>query len=206
MFNVDHLIQVGGLFLVGLFLFSEVGFLLGFFLPGDSLLIAAGVFASQGKLPLLGVIIVGALAAIGGDSLAYLIGRKLGRRVFMNKNSLMFSPSRLRKAEKYYTNYGSLTVLVAHYMPFIRTVSPLLGGVAKMPYSKFLAFDGLGDTSWAIVLSLAGFFLGKKFPTIDHYVLYAVGLVIVLSAGPTAIHLILKKKRSIKAKKLKDSS
>jgi len=189
MFDVSNIVQSGGLLLIGLFLFAEVGLFLGFFLPGDTLLITAGVYASQGKLPLLGVIIVGAIAAIAGDNTAYFIGRKVGRGIFKKKDSLFFDPKHVAKAEKYYDKYGSKTVLIAHYIPVVRTFTPLLGGVAKMPYKKFLTFDAIGDTSWAIVITLLGYYLGKRIPNIDHYVLYAVAFVVVASITPTIYHL-----------------
>ncbi len=189
MFDINHLVQSGGLLLIGLFLFSEVGLFLGFFLPGDTLLITAGVYASLGKLPLLSVIIVGAVAATTGDSTAYIIGRKLGRRVFKNQDSVLFNPKHVNRAESFFDKYGSKAVLIAHYMPFIRTLTPLLGGVAKMPYGRFLIFDSIGDISWAVVITLLGYYLGKKVPNIDHYVLYVVGFVVVISVIPTLVHL-----------------
>lgn len=179
-------------------MFAEVGLFLGFFLPGDTLLLTAGVFASQGKLSLTAICIVGALAAIAGDSTAYLIGRKLGRRVFKKEGSVFFDPKHVNKAEQFYEKYGSRAVLIAHYMPVVRTFTPLLGGVAKMPYGRFLSFDAIGDTSWAIALSLIGYYLGKTIPNIDNYILIAVALVIIGSITPTIIHLI--RRKSIKTK------
>ncbi len=201
---MTHIIQSGGLIFLGLFLFSEVGLFLGFFLPGDTLLLTAGIYAMQGKLPIAGVIIVAALAAIAGDTTAYLIGRHLGRRIFKKEESALFNPKHVIRAEKFYEKYGARAVLISHYLPVVRTFTPLIGGVASMPYPKFLAFDGLGDTSWAILLSLLGYYVASRIPNIDHYILYAVAAVIVLSAGPTIIQIVryrLKKK----AKKTKDA-
>jgi membrane-associated protein len=203
MFNVTHIIQSGGLIFLGLFLFSEVGLFLGFFLPGDTLLLTAGIYAMQGKLPIAGVVIVAALAAIAGDTTAYLIGRHLGKRIFKKEESVLFNPKHVIRAEKFYEKYGARAVLIAHYLPVVRTFTPLVGGVASMPYPKFLAFDATGDTSWAVLLSLLGYYVASRIPNIDHYVLFAVAAVIVLSAGPTIIQIVryrLKKK----AKKTKD--
>ncbi|MEI9914040.1 MAG: DedA family protein [Candidatus Saccharibacteria bacterium] len=190
MFDVGNIVPSGGLLLIGLFLFAEVGLFLGFFLPGDTLLITAGVYASQGKMPLIGIMIVAAIAAVAGDNTAYFIGRKVGRGIFRKKDSIFFDPKHVAKAEKYYDKYGSKTVLIAHYMPVIRTFTPLLGGVARMPYKKFLIFDAIGDTSWAIALTLLGYYLGRKIPNIDHYVLYAVAFVVIASITPTIYHLV----------------
>src|ERR1039457_5944874 len=116
MLDVTHIIQSGGLVLLGLFLFSEVGLFLGFFLPGDTLLIAAGIYAKEGKMDIAAVILVAAVAAIAGDSTAYFIGRNLGPRVFSKQNSVLFNPGHIAKAEKFYEKYGSKTLLVAHFI------------------------------------------------------------------------------------------
>ncbi len=201
MFNVNEIIQSGGLWLIGLFLFSEVGLFLGFFLPGDTLLIAGGIFAMQGKFSLWSVIIVALIAAILGDSTAYLIGRKLGRRIFNKKDSVLFDAKHVKKAEDFYQKYGSKAVLIAHFIPVIRTFNPLVGGVAEMPYSKFLIYDAIGDSAWAIIVTLIGYYIGSRIPHVDHYILGVVGLVVVVSLGPTIYHFIIK--RYLKARKAK---
>jgi len=188
--NATHLISTGGLVLLGLFLFAEVGLFLGFFLPGDTLLLAAGIYAHEGKLPLLGVILVGIAAAIIGDSTSYWIGRKLGRRVFTKQESLLFKPEYVLRAEKFYEKWGTKAVSIAHFVPVVRTFTPLIGGVAKMPYKLFLAFDAIGDSAWALALSLLGYFVASHIPNIDSYVLYAVALVIICSAGPTLFQIV----------------
>lgn len=190
MFDVTHLVQSGGLILIAAFLFSEVGLFLGFFLPGDTLLIAAGVFAKEGKLSLAAVIVVAALAAIAGDSTAYFIGRKLGPRIFRNKNSILFQPDHILKAEKFYEKHGSKTLLVAHFFPVVRTFTPLLAGVAKMVYRRFLAFDVIGDTAWAVSVTLVGYYIGSRVPNVDHYILLFVGGAVILTVSPTLYHLI----------------
>lgn len=204
MFNVTEIVQSGGLLILGLFLFAEVGLFLGFFLPGDTLLLTAGIYAMQGKLPIAGVLIVGGLAAIAGDSTAYLIGRHLGKRIFKKKDSVLFNPAHVIKAEKFYEKYGARAVLIAHYIPVVRTFTPLIGGVASMPYPKFLAFDAIGDISWAVLLSLLGYYVASHIPNIDHYVLFAIAAVIVLSASPTIIQIIRFRLRK-RAKQTKDN-
>jgi membrane-associated protein len=199
MLDVTHIIQSGGLLLLGVFLFAEVGLFLGFFLPGDTLLIAAGVYAMQGKLSVVSVIIVAALAASAGDSTSYFIGRKLGRKVFRKDDSILFRKDHIAKAENFYEKHGSKAVLIAHFLPVIRTFSPLLAGVGRMHYPKFLSLDLIGDTAWAIIITLAGYYVGSRIPNIDHYILIAVGAVVVISLAPTLYQLgkhLLKKRRA----------
>ena len=193
MFNVNEIIQSGGIWLIGLFLFSEVGLFLGFFLPGDTLLIAGGIYAMQGKLNLISVIVVALIAAILGDSTAYLIGRKIGRRLFTKKDSVLFDAKHVKRAEDFYQKYGSKAVLIAHFIPVIRTFNPLVGGVAEMPYSKFLLYDAIGDSAWAIIVTLIGYYIGSRIPHIDHYILGVVGLVVVVSLAPTLYHFVIKR-------------
>jgi membrane-associated protein len=197
--SVTHIIQSGGLVLLGLFLFAEVGLFLGFFLPGDTLLIAAGIYAKEGKFSIAAVFIVAALAAIAGDSTAYLIGRHVGRRLFTKKDSVIFDPKHVALAEKYYDKYGAKTLLIAHFLPVVRTFTPLLAGVAKMPYRRFLTFDATGDTAWAVIISLVGYYVGSRIPNIDHYILAIVLFAVVASSGPTifqVIRLTIQKRRS----------
>jgi len=187
--NPSDLVQSGGLLLVGLFLFSEVALFLGFFLPGDTLLIAAGVFAATGKLSLVSVILVAIIAAIVGDSTAYYIGRKLGPRVFKNETSLLFQPSHVKKAEAFYEKHGPKTLLVSHFLPVVRTFTPLLAGVAKMPYRRFVIFNVTGDILWATSVSLAGYYIGSRIPNIDHYILLLVLFAMITTASPTLYHV-----------------
>lgn len=189
MFDVTSIIQSGGLLLVGLIVFSEVALFLGFFLPGDTLLIAAGIYASQGHLPIVGVIAVVILAAIAGDTVGYFTGRKLGPRVFTKPDSLLFQKDHIRRSEEFYEKYGAKTLLVAHFIPVIRSFAPLLAGVGNMPYRKFLFFDVIGDISWAVIVTLAGYYIGSKIPNLDHYILAALAVVIAATALPTLFHL-----------------
>lgn len=203
MFNPSNLVMSGGLLLIGLFLFSEVALFLGFFLPGDTLLIAAGVFAHSGKLSIVSVILVAIFAAITGDSTAYYIGRKLGPRVFKNKDSVLFQPDHVAKAEAFYKKYGPKTLLVAHFLPVVRTFTPLLAGVAKMPYRRFVSFNATGDIAWATSVTLVGYYIGSRIPNVDHYILLLVLAAMIFTASPTLYHvakLHLKKRRQQSAK------
>lgn len=206
MFNVSHIIQSGGLFLLGGFLFAEVGLFLGFFLPGDTLVIAAGVYAKQGKLSIASVLLVSAVAAIAGDSLGYYIGRKLGPSVFNKKDSILFRPDHINQANRFFEKYGAKTLLVSHFIAIVRSFVPLLAGVGDMPYKKFLAYNITGDIIWALTVGLLGYYVGSRIPNIDHYIIVGLAFVIVITLLPTLYHLgkiQLRKRREATAKDTK---
>jgi len=189
MLNVTHLIQVGGLLLIAAVIFGESGMFIGFFFPGDTLLLSAGIFAAQGKLPLAWTIIVVAVAAILGDNTGYHIGKRYGRRLFRKPDGLVFRQQYVQQAEAFYGRYGSKTMLIAHFIPVVRTFAPAVAGVARMDYKKFLVFDAVGDSAWAVIVTLVGFWFGRRIPNIDHYILLAVAAVVIITLGPTFYHL-----------------
>jgi membrane-associated protein len=198
MFDVTHLIEGGGLLLIALIIFGESGMFIGFFFPGDTLLLTAGIFAAQGKLSLATVIIVIALAAIIGDNVGYHIGKRYGRQLFRKPDGILFRQSYVQQAEKFYERFGSRTMLIAHFVPVVRTFAPPVAGVAHMNYRQFVIYDAIGDIVWAISVTMIGYWFGTKIPDIDHYILLAVAGVMVLTLGPTVYHVIkalLEKKR-----------
>lgn len=198
MFNVSDLIQSGGLLLIGAIIFAESGMFVGFFFPGDTLLLTAGIFAAQGKLSLPAVIIVVAIAAIAGDNTGYHIGKRYGRRLFRKPDGLIFRQEYVQRAENFYERFGSRTMLIAHFVPVVRTFVPPVAGVARMDYPKFFLFDAIGDTAWAIIVTLIGYWFGTKIPNIDHYIVLAVSAVVIITLGPTFYHIakaIYEKKR-----------
>ena len=190
MLNPAHLIASGGLLLIGLFIFAESGMMLGFFLPGDTLLLTAGIFAAQGKLSLVALLIVAALAAIVGDNTGYQIGKTMGPRLFRKKDGLLFRQAYVAQAEKFFERYGAKTMLLAHFLPVIRTFTPIVAGVGRMNRKLFVLFDAIGDVAWALIVTLLGYWFGSKIPNIDHYILPAVVLAVVVSFGPMVYHLI----------------
>jgi membrane-associated protein len=202
MLNVTHLIQAGGLALVAAIIFGESGMFIGFFFPGDTLLLSAGVFAAQGKLPLTMTILVIALAAILGDNTGYHIGKRYGRRLFRKPDGLVFRQEYVQRAERFYERFGSKTMLIAHFVPVVRTFAPAVAGVARMNYKQFVIFDAIGDTAWAIIVTLIGYWFGTKIPNIDHYILFAISAVVIITLGPTLYHIgkALLQKRRPKAK------
>ncbi len=189
MFNVTHLLEIGGLWLLATFIFTEVGLFLGFILPGDTLVLTAGVLAKEGKFALSSTIIVIALAAIAGDNLAYWIGHHLGPKVFTKPDSLLLRKSHIDRAEKFYEKYGSKTVLIAHFFPVIRSFSPLLAGVGKMNYLKYLLFDVIGDIAWSIIVTLIGYYIASRIPGINNYINIVLAGIVIISVVPVGWHL-----------------
>ena len=199
MFDVAELIQGGGLLLIALIVFAESGMFVGFFFPGDTLLLSAGVFAAAGTLPLGLTIAVIAFAAILGDNTGYYIGKRYGRSLFKKPNGIIFRQAYIHQAEAFYEKHGSKTMLVAHFVPIVRTFAPPVAGVAKMDYKKFFIFDAIGDITWAASITLVGYFFGSKIPHLDRYIIFIVAGAMVITLGPTIYHLvkaILEKRRN----------
>jgi membrane-associated protein len=178
---------------VGLFaiVFAESGLFFGFFLPGDSLLLTAGLFAYKGELSLWVLMPLLFVAAVLGDNVGYWFGRKAGPPLFNREESLLFKRKNLLAAKAFYEKHGGKTILLARFMPFIRTFAPIVAGAVEMDYRKFMTFNLLGGLLWAIGVTLAGYTLGSLFPpeVLDKYFLLIVVVVIFLSVLPTAIHL-----------------
>ncbi|HVS58837.1 MAG TPA: DedA family protein [Candidatus Saccharimonadales bacterium] len=189
MFDVNHIVQAGGLLVIAAIIFAESGMLVGFFFPGDTLLLAAGIFAATGKLSVVAVIIVASLAAIAGDNTGYHIGKSLGPRLFRKKDGILFRQHYLEQAEKFFEVYGSKTMAMAHFIPVVRTFAPVVAGASRMPHGKFSLFDAIGDIGWAILVTLLGYWFGSKIPNIDHYILPAFIAVVVLTFAPTFYHV-----------------
>lgn len=187
-FNVDHLIALG-LPLVALIIFAESGMLVGFFFPGDTLLLSVGIFAAQGKLSLALAIPLIAFAAILGDNIGYQIGKSLGPRLF-KKDSLIFRHEYIMQAEKFYEKYGSKTMLLAHFVPVVRTFVPVTAGAGRMPRLKYFMFDAVGDIAWAVLLVLLGYFVASRIPGIQHYVEPVLIGVVLLTIVPTLYHAL----------------
>jgi membrane-associated protein len=189
MFNVVHIIQAGGLLLVAAIIFSESGMMVGFFFPGDTLLLSAGVLAASGKLSLIPVIIVVALAAIAGDNTGYQIGRQFGRRLFDKPDGAVFRHEHIVRAEAFYRKYGSKTMLLAHFIPVVRSFVPVTAGAGEMKLSTFILFDAIGDTAWAILITCLGYFVGSKVPGLNNYIDPVLLLVVIIFLAPTIYHV-----------------
>jgi membrane-associated protein len=162
----------------------------GFFFPGDTLLLTGGILAAQGKLSLLFLIITVIIAAIAGDNTGYQIGFSLGRRLFAKEDGIFFRKRYIEESEKFYERYGSKTMMLAHFIPIIRTFAPIVAGAGKMHRIRFVIFDAIGDTVWAIIVTLLGYWFGSRIPNIDHYILPTVAAVVILSFGPVIYHVV----------------
>jgi membrane-associated protein len=190
LFNVQGLIEWGGTLLVCLIVFIETGFFVGFFLPGDSLLVTAGVFAAAGNLNLTKLLLLVPLCAIVGDQIGYWIGRKAGQALYRREDSLIFRKRHLEHAHQFYEKYGGKTVIMARFMPIVRTFCPPVAGAAMMPYPRYVTFDILGGLLWVGSMILSGYFLGSVIPDIGSRIHYVIAAVIVLSLLPPAISVL----------------
>ncbi len=182
---MQGLIRAGGY--AGLFaiVFAETGLLFGFFLPGDSLLVTAGLIAAlEGTLDIRILLVLLSTAAIIGDSMGYLIGYHAGPRIFNRENSFFFHKDHLIRAQKFYDKYGPKTIVLARFVPIIRTFAPTVAGVGRMNYKKFLTYNVAGGIGWVCGMCLCGYFLGRVIPGIDKKVHWVILIVIFLSVLP----------------------
>ncbi len=186
-YNVPELIRWGGY--VGLFgiVFAETGLLIGFFLPGDSLLVTAGLFAAAGELDIVLLNVLLCIAAVAGDAVGYWIGYRSGQAIFSRPDSFFFRRSHLIRTQRFYEKHGGKTIILARFMPIIRTFAPVVAGVANMTYRRFAAFNVVGGILWVISMTFTGYFLGRAVPGIDRHIHIVVAVVIFLSLLPGII-------------------
>lgn len=195
---IETLLVKGGIFVyLGLIfiVFAETGLAVGFFLPGDSLLVVAGLFAATGKLNLTVLLITLFLAAVVGDAVGYYTGARLGPRIFKREKSLLFRPSHLLKAHAFYEKYGGKTIIIARFVPIVRTFAPIVAGAAKMPYRNFVVYNVAGGFLWVFSMILAGYFLGNllksKFEIdLEEHIEWVVIIVVTLSLVPALIEYL----------------
>lgn len=170
-------------------IFAESGLLIGFFLPGDSLLFTAGLLASQGKLN-LGVIILGCcLAAVIGDQVGYQFGKRVGPTLFRRPDSRLFKQEYVEKAQDYFDTYGTRTIVLARFVPIVRTFAPIVAGIGEMKWRTFAMFNVVGGVAWAAGVILAGNILGKTVPSIDKYLLPAILVIVFVSLIPVLLEV-----------------
>lgn len=181
MLNVNDVIQAGGLLAVGFIIFAESGLLIGFFLPGDTLLLAAGLFASQGKLPLDWLLATVIFSAIIGYQVGYKIGEKAGPKVFRRKGGILFREDYVNRTNRFLAKYGALTIVLARFIAHIRTFVSVIAGAGRMNKSEYLIYNILGATLWGGGITLLGYLLGNTIPNIDKYFLpgIIIGLVVI---------------------------
>lgn len=190
--NVTHLIATFGYIGIFAVIFAESGLLIGFFLPGDSLLFPAGFLASQGQLSLPILLIGCSLCAIAGDSVGYAFGRRVGRRLFQRDDSLIFKKKHLYTAEAFYEKHGGKAIVFARFIPIVRTFAPIVAGIGQMHYRRFVSFNIFGGLLWACGVTLAGYLFGNLIPAdkVDTYLLPIILLLIIIPGLPSLIHVI----------------
>jgi len=194
--GLKELIRTGGAPLVCTIVFIETGFFVGFFLPGDSLLVTAGIFAAAGVVPLRWLLLPVMGCAILGDQIGYWIGRKAGPAIYRKEDSFLFRRSHLQRAHDFYEKYGGRAVIFARFVPIIRTFCPPVAGAAAMLYSRYLLFDIFGGVFWVGAMILGGYSLGRSVPNIGQRIHYVIAAVVVVSLLPAVIS-VLRARRSI---------
>jgi membrane-associated protein len=185
--NLPELVQWAGLIGLTIIVFSETGLLVGFFLPGDSLLVTAGLLAATGYLNVYELAPILTLAAISGNSLGYFIGRTTGPRIFTRENSIFFNKKHAIRAAQFYEKHGRKTIVLAQFMPIIRTFSPVISGVAGMKFKTFLTYNVLGAVLWVWSMLGIGYFLGNYIPGVDQHIEIVVVIVVFISLLPGLI-------------------
>jgi len=187
LYNVPELIRIGGLVGLVLIVFAETGLMVGFFLPGDSLLVTAGIFAARGDLHILSLNVLVILAAIAGDATGYYIGRSAGRALYNRPNSLLFRREHLIRTHEFYEKHGGKTIVIARFMPIVRTFAPVVAGAAEMTYRDFAFYNIAGGVAWVTSMTLTGYFLGRSIPNIESNLHLVVAGVIALSLLPGVV-------------------
>jgi membrane-associated protein len=185
LYRFDELIRWGGYAVLIAIVFAETGLLAGFFLPGDSLLVTAGLVAAGGtSINIWMLIVLLGAAAIAGDSAGYAIGYHLGPKIFNREDSRLFHKDHLVRTQRFYETYGAKTIIIARFVPIVRTFAPTVAGVGKMRYRTFLMFNVVGGIGWVASMTLAGYLLGRAIPDIERHLHWVIGIVIVLSLLP----------------------
>ncbi len=190
MFDVTHVIESGGLLLIGFIVFAESGLLIGFFLPGDSLLFTAGFFAAQGKLNIAWLLLVLFIAAVVGYEFGYHIGHRFGKRLFSKPDGRIFRQDYLVRSELFYEKHGGKTVMLSRFVPIVRTFAPIVAGAGNMSKSRFTVFNIIGALGWTMSVTILGYFLGSRVPNIEKYLVPVVLAAMLISFGPTLYHLL----------------
>lgn len=189
-FDLETFIKTIGILGVWVVVFAESGLLIGFFLPGDSLLFTAGFLASQGFFDIKILAIGAFVSAVIGDSVGYTFGQRVGKKLFEKKNSIFFNKENLTKTQEFYQKHGRKTIILARFVPVVRTFAPIIAGVGEMEYRTFLSFNLIGGLLWAVGITILGYVLGSTIEDIDKYLLPIITLIIILSILPNAYHIL----------------
>ncbi len=200
-YDVQGLVRFGGLAALTAIIFAETGLLFGFFLPGDSLLVTAGLYCTSvaGEQPLLNIVwlnLAAMTAAVVGDTVGYWIGAKSGPKLFTREQSLFFSRKHLLRTKDFYERHGGKTIIIARFLPFARTFAPIVAGIGQMSYRRFISFNIFGGVGWVASMTLLGFSLGKIYPPITKQIDKVIIVIIAVSLIPGAISYLLNRKKS----------
>jgi membrane-associated protein len=193
--SLDAFVRWGGYVVLAAIVFTETGLLIGFFLPGDSLLITAGLVAATGALDIWWLNVLLVAAAVAGDSVGYAIGARIGPRLFTREKSWLFNPRHIVRTREFYERHGAKTIVIARFVPIIRTFAPVVAGVGQMSYRRFLIYNVAGGLGWVLSMTWAGYLLGNVVPNIDRHIHIVVIVVIVLSVIPIAVEILRERRR-----------
>lgn len=202
MFDLVSFITAAGYIGLGAVVFAESGLFIGFFLPGDSLLFTAGFLASQGIFNIWFLMFIVFIAAVLGDNVGYAFGKKVGPMIFNREDSIFFHKDNLERARRFYDAHGKKTIILARFLPGVRTFVPILAGVGRMEYATFFSYNIIGGIMWGIGMPLLGYTLGSVIPGIDAYLLPIISVIILLSVLPSILHIIKTPEDRQKIKKL----
>lgn len=189
-FDPLAIVQAGGYLAIAIFIFAESGLLIGIFLPGDSLLFAAGLVAGTGYLSYPVLVVIAVLAAIFGDTTGYWFGKNVGVNFFTREESFFFKRSYVDRTRAFYEKYGGRAIVLARFVPIVRTVAPIMAGIGKMRYGRFVSYNALGGFLWAFGMTSLGYFLGAIIPNSEHYILPLSLVIVALSFLPLAWNLL----------------
>jgi len=202
-YDVQGIVRVGGLALIAAIIFAETGLLAGFFLPGDSLLVTAGIYctsANPEQAPLLNIVwlnLIVMVAAIAGDTVGYWIGLKAGPKIFTRERSLFFSRKHLLRTQEFYERHGGKTIIIARFVPIIRTFAPVVAGVGKMSYRRFVSYNVFGGIGWSLSMTLIGYTLGQIYPQITKQIDKVIIVIIFVSLMPMVISYLANRKKKV---------
>lgn len=193
-FELAPLVQSVGYIGIFLIVFAESGLLIGFMLPGDSMLFTAGILASQGYFNVWLLCALTFIAAVLGDNVGYAFGKRVGPRIFKKKDSLFFHQKYIDKSQAFFEKHGGKTLILARFTPVVRTFAPILAGVGRMEYRRFFFYNVIGAVLWAIGLTLMGYFLGSLMPDPERYIIPGIIVIVAISVLPSLWHIIRDRK------------
>jgi len=185
--DVEAIIRWGGILGITVVIFVETGLFFGFFLPGDSLLVTAGIIAAAGHLDIALLIVAATLAAIAGDQVGYTIGRRAGMALYRRPDSRFFKRAHLERARRFYARHGGKTIVLARFIPIVRTFAPAVAGAAAMRYRRFVTYNVAGGILWVFSMTGTGYFLGRMIPNVNAYLHIVIAIVVLLSISPGII-------------------